>query len=377
MNQEIQLYKDGIHDDTDALQLLLDKAGTVLFPEGEYLISHPLIIHDNTHLIIPRNTVIRLADHANCSLLDNDGLYGRHMNRNITIEGGIWDGNNSSQEREWIPDKNVPCDYDKYVSNSLIVLMIRLVHTEHLTVRNVTFKNPTSYGIHIADARYFTVENVFFDYDLSKPNMDGVHIQGPARFGLIRNIMGDCNDDHIAICANGTTRSEITHGDIEDIDIDGVYCENGYTGVRLLSNGDSVRNISIKNIHGRFRYFAVSFTHHYPLSKDKPVLIENISISDIYAAKSTGYIPKGQKPAVAENSLIWFESGTCCRNITIEGLYRYENNSFTKAPALKISGGAEVKALTVRNLYQNFTCGKIPAIENETDLNIKTENIYE
>ena len=194
---------------------------------------------------------------------------------------------------------------------------------------------------------------------------------------MIRNIMGDCNDDHIAICANGTTRSEITHGDIEDIDIDGVYCENGYTGVRLLSNGDSVRNISIKNIHGRFRYFAVSFTHHYPLSKDKPVLIENISISDIYAAKSTGYIPKGQKPAVAENSLIWFESGTCCRNITIEGLYRYEKNSFTKAPALKISGGAEVKALTVRNLYQNFTCGKIPAIENETDLNIKTENIYE
>ena len=59
MNEEIQLYKDGIHDDTDALQLLLDKAGTVLFPEGEYLISHPLIIHDNTHLIIPQNTACR------------------------------------------------------------------------------------------------------------------------------------------------------------------------------------------------------------------------------------------------------------------------------------------------------------------------------
>ena len=42
---------------------------------------------------------------------------------------------------------------------------------------------------------------------------------------MIRNIMGDCNDDHVALCANGTTRSEITRGDIEDIDIDGISKE--------------------------------------------------------------------------------------------------------------------------------------------------------
>ena len=199
---EIKLWKDGIHDDTAALQALLDKRGEVRVPDGRYLISKPLIIHDDTHLIVARNAVLRLTDHVNCSLLDNDGLYERRVNRNITIEGGIWDGNNAAQEREWIPVEDLPCDYDKYISNSLIVLMIRLVHTEHLVVRDIILRDPTSYGIHIADARYFTVENVHFDYDLSKPNMDGVHIQGPARFGVIRNIMGDCNDDHVALCAN-------------------------------------------------------------------------------------------------------------------------------------------------------------------------------
>ncbi|MFQ9148353.1 MAG: right-handed parallel beta-helix repeat-containing protein [Eubacteriales bacterium] len=301
---EIKLWKDGIHDDTAALQALLDKRGEVRVPDGRYLISKPLIIHDDTHLIVARNAVLRLADHVNCSLLDNDGLYERRVNRNITIEGGIWDGNNAAQEREWIPVEDLPCDYDKYISNSLIVLMIRLVHTEHLVVRDIILRDPTSYGIHIADARYFTVENVHFDYDLSKPNMDGVHIQGPARFGVIRNIMGDCNDDHVALCANGTTRSEITRGDIEDIDIDGIFCENGYTGIRLLSRGDAVRNINIRNVHGAFRLFAVSFTHHYPLHEDKPVLLENIHLSDLYVSKSTGYVPEDQIPAVINNSLV-------------------------------------------------------------------------
>ncbi|MDY4434946.1 MAG: glycosyl hydrolase family 28-related protein [Candidatus Flemingibacterium sp.] len=363
---EIKLWKDGIHDDTAALQALLDKRGEVRVPDGRYLISKPLIIHDDTHLIVARNAVLRLADHVNCSLLDNDGLYERRVNRNITIEGGIWDGNNAAQEREWIPVEDLPCDYDKYISNSLIVLMIRLVHTEHLVVRDIILRDPTSYGIHIADARYFTVENVHFDYDLSKPNMDGVHIQGPARFGVIRNIMGDCNDDHVALCANGTTRSEITRGDIEDIDIDGIFCENGYTGIRLLSRGDAVRNINIRNVHGAFRLFAVSFTHHYPLHEDKPVLLENIHLSDLYVSKSTGYAPEDQIPAVINNSLVWFESGTNCRNITVERVYRHEKNEMTKAPAIRISRGATVSDMTISDIHQDFVGDPQPILSNES-----------
>lgn len=375
MCEETKLYGDGVHDDTAALQALLDKAGEVRIPDGRYLVSRPLIIHDNTHLIAARNAVFRLADHANCSILDNDGLYERKTNRNITIEGGIWDGNNSAQEREWIPVEDLPCDYDKYISNSLIVLMIRLVHTEHLVVKNVIFKDPTSYGIHIADAKYFTVENVYFDYDLSKPNMDGVHIQGPARFGVIRNIMGDCNDDHVALCANGTTRSEITHGDIEDIDIDGVYCENGYTGIRLLSRGDAVRNIRVRNVHGSFRLFAVSFTHHYPLHDDKPVLLENIHLSDLYVSKSTGYIPQGQEPAVINNPLVWFESGTNSRNVIIERLMRHEKNPDTEAPAIRISRGANVEGLRISDVRQDFAGEVMPAIDNEAGADIELHSV--
>lgn len=364
MKNTDQLYADGIHDDTAAIQAMLDRGGLVEIPHGTYCITRPLIIRDNTHLRLAQTAHLRLADGACCALLDNDGLYGRYTNRNITIEGGIWDGNHSAQRREFIADENQPCDYDKYVSNSLLVLMIRMVHVENLTVRNVTFKDPTTYAIHIADARYFTVENVLFDYDLSLPNMDGVHIQGPARFGRIQNIHGNANDDHVALCANGTVRSEVTRGDIEDVDISGIYCDNGYTGVRLLSRGDAIRNIRISDIHGEFRFYAVSFTHHYPLCEDMPILLESIHVSDIYASKSRAACAEHHRHAVENGALIWFESGIHCRNVLVENVWRNERNAHTRAATLRISRDAVVENLQVRSLHARFVGQECDAIVN-------------
>jgi hypothetical protein len=245
--------------------------------------------------------------------------------------------------------------------------MIRLVHTQNLTVKNVTFKNPTSYAIHIADVKYFTVENVNLDYDLSLLNMDGVHIQGPARFGRIHNVYGNANDDHVALCANGTTRSEITRGDIEDVDIDGIYCDNGYTGVRLLSRGDAIRNISIKNVHGEFRYYAVSFTHHYPVKEDKPILIENVHIENVYASKSRGYCDERFRWQLENGALIWFESDVNLRNVLVENVYRNERNLTTKAPTIRISERVNATNLRIKNVSETFHGNTLTTIENNSE----------
>ncbi len=202
-------------------------------------------------------------------------------------------------------------------------------------------------------------------YDLIKHNMDGVHIQGPARFGKIHNIFGNANDDHVALCANGTIRSEITRGDIEDVDIDGVYCDNGYTGVRLLSRGDAIRNISINNIHGEFRYYAISFTHHYPLRDDMPVLLENVRISNVFASKSSATnIKEEHKYHLNHGALIWFENGVNCYNVNIENVYRNERNLTTNAPTIRISETANVNNLTIRNLNNDFKGRDLVSIEN-------------
>ena len=367
------LYGDGIHDDTQNIQKLLDKCGEIYIPGGKYLITEPLVIHDNTYLHSAHDAHYRLGDHANCSLIDNDGLYKRCINCNITIDGGIWDGNNDKQQRKMIDNENLPCDYDEYIDNQLGIFMIRFVHTKNLVVKNVTFRDPVSFAIHIADAEYFRVENIMLDYNLEKLNMDGVHIQGPARFGRICNVHGDANDDHVAICANGTTRSEVTRGAIEDIDINGIYCNNGYTGVRLLSSGDPVRNISISNIHGRFRLFAVSFTHHYPLNPERPILIENVHLSDIHASKAAAETAGRFTPNVIEDSVVWVEGNVNCKNVVIEKVFRNERCMETKAPTLRVSKGATLENFCFKDCFENYCNEKLPTVINETEYEIIKE----
>lgn len=373
--ENAKFYGNGINDDTAAIQEMLDKCGTVTIPDGTYLITKPLIIHSNTHLVLSKHATLRLADGANCSILDNDGLYTDEVNVNITIEGGIFDGNHLTQKRQKIPNEGRPgdenedkkCDKAVYISNIYVLFMVRLVHTRNLHILNVTFKNPTSYAIHIADCRYFNVENITLDYDLLRNNMDGVHIQGPARFGKIRNIFGNANDDHVALCANGTIRSEITRGDIEDVDIDGIYCDNGYTGVRLLSRGDAIRNIRITNIHGEFRFYAVSLTHHYPIREDMPILLENIHISDVYASKSRAKCDEGQRRAVENGALIWLENGITCRNVTVEKVYRNERNTETKAPTVRISENVHGRNLVFGEICNTVAKEALSSVENNSD----------
>ena len=54
------LYGDGIHDDTSAIQEMLDTQSDIVLPSPQnfYLISKPLEIGSNTSLTLPRNAVI-------------------------------------------------------------------------------------------------------------------------------------------------------------------------------------------------------------------------------------------------------------------------------------------------------------------------------
>ena len=87
-------------DDTARLQALLDSGkGRVEFPDGTFVVSKPLVISSDTHLVCSPRTVVRLAAGANCPVLRNRGSEPGGSDRNITVEGGTWDGNNVQQKR--------------------------------------------------------------------------------------------------------------------------------------------------------------------------------------------------------------------------------------------------------------------------------------
>ena len=62
------LVGDGTHDDTTAIQALLDSKRTLVrlpAPPKHYLISRTLLIHSNQMLQLERFTAIRLKDGSN------------------------------------------------------------------------------------------------------------------------------------------------------------------------------------------------------------------------------------------------------------------------------------------------------------------------
>ena len=151
------------------------------------------------------------------------------------------------------------------------------------------------------------------------------------------------------------------------MDIDGIYCDNGYTGVRLLSRGDAIRNIHISNIHGEFRFYAVSLTHHYPICADKPILLENIHISDVFASKSRAECSEGHKMAAEKEPLIFLESGIECRNVTIENVYRNERNPRTQSPTVRIGENVRAENLRIGRIFESFVGEAAETIENHSE----------
>src|ERR1041385_7660993 len=93
---------DGVADDTTAIQDALDGGRrTVIIPAGTYRISNTLKLDSGTMIRADPRATIRLADHAGNDvglfpLANRDFTAG---NTDITVDGGVWDGNNEHNAR--------------------------------------------------------------------------------------------------------------------------------------------------------------------------------------------------------------------------------------------------------------------------------------
>ena len=91
----MKLYGDGIHDDTLALQELLDGCGIIRIEKpGTYLVSKTLIIHSNTRLVLAPGVHLLAAPGSKCALIENEQFSkGEGRDHDIEVIGGIFDGN--------------------------------------------------------------------------------------------------------------------------------------------------------------------------------------------------------------------------------------------------------------------------------------------
>lgn len=347
---------DGIHDDATAIQALLDSGlSTVRLPapQKHYTLQRTLHIHSNTSLVLDRFATIRLADGANSHMLAADDPHSE----NISVSGGIWDFNNQGQAPN---PMRIPPEDGNYEAVTHFIFYFENV--KNLLLGGLTMKDPTIFASTFDHVEQFTVSDITFDFNFGNPNatnMDGIHLNGGCRFGRITNLKGACYDDMVALNAD-----EGKGGPIEDIQIDGLFCEGCHSAVRLLSRGWPVRRVHISNVFGTFFQYCVGVTRYSDDGREG--VFDQIHLSDIYASKAPR-LPVHGKEGGYVYALVWIEGGLSVGNLQIDHLHRRE--SVTAIPTLSILPGACIRVLGLEHVSQeNGTGEAIPLILNRGNI---------
>lgn len=242
-----------------AIQAALDEKKNVYIPYmGEPIFLDDAIFMDSgCNLKIAENQEIKLCPNVNVCMIRNRNIipgnfgYVEQYNPDeyITVQGGIW----SSEQNSLL------C-IDKFKSSIGGFSHFLFSNVKHLNITDVTFAGGcASYAIQITNAYDFYVNHIEF-YNHKK---DGVHIDGPSKYGIISNLKGkNLGDDMVAILAWDWYRSGVTHGDIERILVENVEGDNNE--LRLLAGRKeypnktthdcAVRDCVIENVSGIYTH---------------------------------------------------------------------------------------------------------------------------
>ena len=367
------LYGDGKHDDTLALQALLDECGIVTVNKsGTYLVSRTLIIHSNTRFILSPGAHLLAAPGSKCALIENEHFRGGGRDVNIGIVGGIFDGNCDNMGLDGLYEALHRLD-DPYSPDLFKGKLMRFAHVDNISLEKITVKDPVSYGVQIADTVGFVVRDIHFDYNWHFGTTDGIHINGPARDGVIENLNGKTNDDMVSLTTIDEVHAEVTRGDIANVYIHNVSAKNGYSGVRLLTTDNfEMRHIRIDGVYGDYRHNAVLVSQHN-MVPGTMCYFDDISIEHIHASKSC--TPLGEdcfllwEKECYRGPIIWFEKGITIGNALIRDVSRHECSTVSCGHLIKIDNGVNIDRLVVENVYQTNAEGvEAPVWFNEATI---------
>jgi hypothetical protein len=289
------VHTGGGTDDTAALQRALDQAqegaGVHLIMDGAALTTG-LRVHSNTTIecLNPRCGFYQ-ADHSDCALLINaHPSTGERIDHNITLLGGTYNQNCRNQVHHVPPEVH-------YSKAKRLVVAISFFGVENLLVRDVTVRDQRTFAFLITNWQKVTMENIRLELPgfIPSGNQDGIHLQGPGRFLVLRNIQGRTGDDFIALNGDEETNGEpswahpcATVGPITDVLIDTVMVDDAAQVVRILSRESLHDRITIRNVSGNYRSFGFYLSAWDYKAKGMQgnfgsILIENVDLRQTQA----------------------------------------------------------------------------------------------
>lgn len=369
-----KLYGDGIHDDTAAIQEMIDNAGCELAlptPEKFYLISKAIELPSNFKLILPRTAEIRLAKESNCVMLKNklelpqDAEYSNYNSyvkscaniapaQNIEICGGIWNGNNMEQAENPLISRNSLPDFWGFCFS--------FYKAVNLKISQVTIKDPTAHGINLDAVTYFTVEDIVFDYNTGNPApacMNGINLMGNCLFGTIRNLTGACCENTVSLNAEDGSRGNIAY-----ITIDNISCGIAPSGIRMFIGSNNIENIRISNVSGKFFQTCFAFLK----VGGNGGIFDTITIKNVHAELAKSIREKNSTPEFPEGPLVYIDYFLTLKNLTISDFYRDEKT--VSRETFLIGENVSIDKFIMKNVHtSNTTDGKCPLFLNYGHIN--------
>jgi hypothetical protein len=209
---------------TEAFQEDLAADGLLHIParEAPYYLDAPLVMKTGQKLTADAKAEIRLKPGANTCMVRNETIVGfsggpvpddTRPDTDITIEGGIWttlangaNDNHGNQRGASSRQNPVPGTHG----------VILLHNVRKVSVRNVTVRQSRPFAIHLGNIRDFTVDGLTLD----RHGRDGVHVDGPASGGIIRNVSGDSHDDPVSLTAWDWRQYSVSFGPIHHLTIE-------------------------------------------------------------------------------------------------------------------------------------------------------------
>lgn len=148
----------------------------------------------------------------------------------VTIIGGTWDkqGNDGTG-----------------TGRHTIVLR----HVDGITIRDQEHRSTAGkYALSLGGWTNLLVENIRFP----RVQSDGVHLHGPGRSGVVRNVYGTTGDDLVSVTPQDWAAFNDIQGDITDVAIENVFpVGGGVRGVNIIaSRSTAARRIRVRNVFG-------------------------------------------------------------------------------------------------------------------------------
>lgn len=393
-------------DNTAVIQAVLDKAKAApvtVYWDGRYSVTG-LKIYSNTTIIANAGCGAILRNHSDKSIFINAGQsFGNEKDSNIVISGGIWNGNYYNPE---IPRGA----QSKGDSINGLVGCFRFHGVDNLIVRDAILYKPATYAIAASNVTHVLYENIIVDVGPDPLiNNDGLHIDGNSQYGVIRHCILNTHDDAIALNADdlylrwfdrkGTPSDKVFYtekaaGPISDMLIDDITLNSSLFGIRILSGKSRVDRITIRNIKGFTKGYAVVIDNyqHDPgiVTWAGPGNIGTINIEDVDVAIYPGKIKMPNESVINVSTNVeqlilrnikrkYFTAGeptifikgknTVIGSLEIDGYYSRDSTRNSTVAHILVDG-AFVNQLSISNVSLSRTQKEV----QNTSVLLKTRN---